>query len=449
MSKSAPASLYMCSASVNFETREEKESIAEELEDGADKKDKDDLNEKGHVSNTSTLFSIICVVAGTGILAIAHALSRSGWIGLLFLFTSAVMSHYTGVLLIRCLYAIPGKRLTGYADIGYAAFGKPGSIIGFLFSQLMLFLTPTIYIMMASENLSQILMDYELVWFHRRTCVWMLCILVGIPFFCVRHMKDVSYLRQPTQTKVLMKSCDRHRYQHFAASMATVCFILIVCIISDMKKAPGTNHAVVVPQNLPMTFSTFSFSYCGHVIYPHLEQSMRMPKRWPQVLLVSTCTISLFYFTIGCIGYWVYGDQVESPIYASLPSNAAQHVAMLVMTLHALLTVPFYLYVFTLPFEGQRRQKWKRLMMRAAEMVGCGLVAILVPFRFSDLMNLVGTLVTDILTFVLPILFYIKLKPQLQWYDWMMCLLTVSMGIFCGAFGTLDAIQVMMSHVTH
>lgn len=48
-----------------------------------------------------------CVVAGTGILAIAHALSRSGWIGLLFLFTSAVMSHYTGVLLIRCLYAIP------------------------------------------------------------------------------------------------------------------------------------------------------------------------------------------------------------------------------------------------------------------------------------------------------------------------------------------------------
>ncbi|CEJ01262.1 hypothetical protein RMCBS344292_15296 [Rhizopus microsporus] len=178
-----------------------------ELEDGADKNDKDDLNEKGHVSNTSTLFSIICVVAGTGILAIAHALSRSGWIGLLFLFTSAVMSHYTGVLLIRCLYAIPGKRLTGYADIGYAAFGKPGSIIGFLFSQLMLFLTPTIYIMMASENLSQILMDYELVWFHRRTCVWMLCILVGIPFFCVRHMKDVSYLRQPTQTTCVWMLC--------------------------------------------------------------------------------------------------------------------------------------------------------------------------------------------------------------------------------------------------
>lgn len=59
MSKSAPASLYMCSASVNLETREEKESIVEELEDGADKNDKVDLNEKGHVSNTSTLFSIM------------------------------------------------------------------------------------------------------------------------------------------------------------------------------------------------------------------------------------------------------------------------------------------------------------------------------------------------------------------------------------------------------
>jgi hypothetical protein len=48
--------------------------------------------------------SFSCVVAGSGILAIAHALSQSGWIGLVFLFLSACMSQFTGIILIKCLY---------------------------------------------------------------------------------------------------------------------------------------------------------------------------------------------------------------------------------------------------------------------------------------------------------------------------------------------------------
>lgn len=50
-------------------------------------------------------FYTSCVVAGTGILAIAHALSQSGWIGLLYLIASACMSHFTGIILIKCLYS--------------------------------------------------------------------------------------------------------------------------------------------------------------------------------------------------------------------------------------------------------------------------------------------------------------------------------------------------------
>lgn len=44
------------------------------------------------------------MVAGTGALGIPHALSRSGWIGLVFLGLSAVMAQFSGCLLIRCLY---------------------------------------------------------------------------------------------------------------------------------------------------------------------------------------------------------------------------------------------------------------------------------------------------------------------------------------------------------
>ena len=64
---------------------------------------------------------------------------------------------------------------------------------------------------------------------------------------------------------------------------------------------------------------TFSFSYCGHVFYPHLEVSMKTPSRWPKVLLVSTCVIGLMYLVMGFTCYLVYGQAVVSPIYRSLP----------------------------------------------------------------------------------------------------------------------------------
>lgn len=134
-------------------------------------------------------------MAGTGILAIAHALSRSGWIGLLFLISSAFMSQFTGIILIKCLYAVQHDRLKDYADIGLAAFGKPGQIIGYFFSQSMLFLTPTIYVILASQNISDILTHYGFIWLDTKTCIWIIAVIIGIPFILVRNMKDVSFLR--------------------------------------------------------------------------------------------------------------------------------------------------------------------------------------------------------------------------------------------------------------
>lgn len=154
------------------------------------------------------------MVAGTGILAIAHALSKSGWVGLLFLILSASMSQFTGIILIKCLYTekyvvtlvfwflldrllylLRYGRLKDYADIGLAAFGRPGQVIGWLFSQTFLFLTPTIYIILASDNISEILTQYGFVWLGRKACVWIIATIIGVPFILVRNMKDVSFFR--------------------------------------------------------------------------------------------------------------------------------------------------------------------------------------------------------------------------------------------------------------
>ncbi|GAA5803189.1 hypothetical protein HPULCUR_008665 [Helicostylum pulchrum] len=232
--------------------------------------------EERNVSNASTLSSII-----------------------------AFMSQFTGIILIKCLYAVQHDRLKDYADIGLAAFGKPGQIIGYFFSQSMLFLTPTIYIILASQNISDILTHYGFIWLDTKTCIWIIAVIVGIPFILVRNMKDVYFLST-------------------FASMATVCLLLMVCVASMANFSEQTelvHHDFAIPRKIPIAFSTFSFSYCGHVIYPHLEASMVTPKRWSKVLLVATCVISIMYLTMGVVCYFVFGDTAQSPIYKSLSTD--------------------------------------------------------------------------------------------------------------------------------
>jgi amino acid permease len=213
------------------------------------------------------------------------------------------------------------------------------------------------------------------------------------------------------------------------------------------EKIHAVNHDIAIPKNIPIAFSTFSFSYCGHVIYPHLEASMITPKRWSKVLLVSTCVISIMYFTMCLVCYLVFGDQVQSPVYKSLPIGSSQNVAMFVITAHVILVIPFYLYVFTarieswLKIENANSSNLKRITVRIGQVIVCGIFAMFIPY-FSDFMALVGSILSDTLSFVLPSIFWLKLnwyRNQKTDYEAIACFIVAMVGVFCATFGTIDA----------
>ena len=66
------------------------------------------------------------MLCGVGILSTPYAAKEGGWLGLIILFTFAVLSFYTGLLLRQCLDSAPG--LETYPDIGQAAFGTAGRV---------------------------------------------------------------------------------------------------------------------------------------------------------------------------------------------------------------------------------------------------------------------------------------------------------------------------------
>ncbi|CAG8710964.1 1986_t:CDS:2, partial [Acaulospora morrowiae] len=96
-------------------------------------------NEKA--SNFSAIINIICVVAGSGILVIPYAIQLGGWISVIFLILSAIMTVYANNKLIEALYLNkypedipahvalkrnPKGRRNSLLELAYDAYGNIG-----------------------------------------------------------------------------------------------------------------------------------------------------------------------------------------------------------------------------------------------------------------------------------------------------------------------------------
>ncbi|KAI7892474.1 transmembrane amino acid transporter protein-domain-containing protein [Mucor mucedo] len=393
-----------------------------------------DINREHAGSTKMAYFNIVCVVAGTGTLGLPVALKQGGWIGLFILFLSWSMSVYTGIILIRCLYANGKARLTTYKEVATTAFGPIGGWVTFFFNAWILLGAPVLYMVLAGTNLNQLCEGTAGEIGHVPWTI-ICCVIVAIPFILVKTMKEVAWMSA------------------FGA-LATVVVVLIVLVMAAIDKPNqiDVQHNSVVWDMFPIALSTISFSFGGNVVYPHVEASMKNPRDWPKAVGAGLSTCAAMYFVTAISGYLVYGQRVLSPIYDSIPPNAAQVVAIVVITLHVLMAAPILTTSFSLDIEEmcnitvERYGKVKEFIIRAciriATIVVIGVIACVVP-HFGELMSLIGSFANCALIFIFPVVFYLKLtgvrnKP---FYELAWCFLVVLLGLVGLVFGTIESIK--------
>ncbi|KAG1465475.1 hypothetical protein G6F56_004878 [Rhizopus delemar] len=397
-----------------------------------------DVNRDHAGSSFLAYFNVVCVVAGTGTLGLPYALRLGGWIGIFILFLSWSMSVYTGVLLIRCLYANGKQRLLSYKEIATSCFGAIGGWVTFFFSAWITLGAPVLYMVLAGSNLSQLCEGTK---GDIGTVPWSIicCTVVAIPFILVKSMKEVAWMSA-------------------MGALATVIVVIIVIVIAciDLQTIPQAHHDSVIWNKFPIALSTISFSFGGNAVYPHVEASMKKPQQWPRAIAAGLTTCAILYLITAVPGYYVYGDQAQSPIYNSISDGVPKIIAIVVMTFHVMSATPILLTSFALDVEemlnvtverfGKIKEFLIRAIIRILIMVFVGVIGAVVP-HFGDLMSLIGAFANCGLIFIFPVLFYLKLtgirnKPiyQLAW-----CALTVLLGVVGLIFGTIEAIEALIA----
>ncbi|KAJ3117140.1 hypothetical protein HDU96_007803 [Phlyctochytrium bullatum] len=396
-------------------------------------------------SVSEAVYHIICVIAGSGVLQLPYALNQSGWVGVLIILFSAWANQYSGMLLVKCLYANGSERLKGFPHVGKKAFGKRGKILVEVLNSVMLLGVPIVYLILSGMNF-EILFGY----FDTRGWIIFSAALVTIPFLIYKTLKEIAILSA---------------FGVFA-TIVVIVTVLSYAIIDIPKNSGKVTHKLIDFARFPSALGSISFSYAGNFVYPEVESSMADPSKFPLVLTLSMTIISAMYLSTAVLGYAAYGSTTVSPILNNLPEGPIAKFAIAVITLHVLFAIPVLITTFSLEMErrlgigkdaagGKAAEGTLRTLLRLAIVFGITGLAMAVPF-FADFMTLLGAIANtntanafrenQNLIFVFPVLFDFALfgfraRPL---REKAIGILILMVGIYGGVIGGWEAIRALI-----
>ncbi|KAF9084257.1 hypothetical protein BGX23_010684 [Mortierella sp. AD031] len=389
-------------------------------------------------SNFLAYANVVCVVAGTGTLGLPYALKLGGWIGVGILLLSLLMSIYTAILLMKCLYYNGKYRLSSYQEIGRAAYGRVGLVAVWFFHTSIVLGAPIMYMILAGVEMNGLVKSSAI---SEKAWIWICAAIVAVPFVAMKTLKEVAVMS-------------------VFGALATVVLVIVAVrgSIMDMNnnnpEYANIYHNNVVLANLPTTIASISICFGGNVVYMHVEEAMRYPKSWNRVVAAALATCSVLYIATAVPGYLAYGSEAKSPILANLPKDIFTKIGTIFIIVHVILAAPILLTSFALEFErlvdvtvarrGKVMERVYRSIIRLIVIGVCGGIACTVPF-FGEFLSLLGALGNCSLIFVLPIIFYFKLIGwrQMKYYELAWCAFIVIVGVISAVIGSIDAIKAL------
>ncbi|KAL3523489.1 hypothetical protein ACH5RR_016323 [Cinchona calisaya] len=386
------------------------------------------------------------VLCGVGILSTPYAVKQGGWAGLSILFIFALLSYYTGILLRSCLDSEPG--LETYPDIGQAAFGTVGRIAISIILYVELYACCVEYIILESDNLSSLFPNAHLSFggleLNSHHLFALLTALTVLPTVWLKDLSVLSYISA-------------------GGVIASVLVVFCLCWVGLVDKVGFEPKGTLLNlSNLPVAIGLYGYCYSGHAVFPNIYTSMEKPSQFPAVLLASFGICTVMYAGVAILGYLVFGESIESQFTLNLPQDLiaskiavwttdGKHTAETVKiyrNTYALTMTPVAMCLEELIPANHIKSQIYSILIRTALVISTLIVGLSVPF-FGLVMALIGSLLTMLVTLILPCACYLRvLKGKTNQFQVSACILIMVVGSISSAFGTYSAISKIVDNLS-
>jgi len=266
---------------------------------------------------------MIADVVGVGVLMLASAIAKLGWIpGLIMLVGFFPLNAYTGILLSRTRQLLPKSVTMG--DMARYTYGMWFMYIvgGYVYANMFFILGD--YLIVTGQSLGMIFYDV-----HICKPVWMaiaaVCILPLMQFS--RTLHNASFL------------C----WFNMASITISVMIAVVYMIIEGREAMIGDSYTELVASNLTIqsffgAMSSFVFAYSGQFMYLELMSEMKNPSQFPKAFFIAGPYQLFMYSMVACVGYHYKGVAVSGFIINNIPFGIAYRVSAVFLFLHMLVT---------------------------------------------------------------------------------------------------------------
>ncbi|XP_074309322.1 amino acid transporter AVT1C-like [Silene latifolia] len=375
------------------------------------------------------------VLCGVGILSAPYAVKQGGWLSLIILLVFAVLSFYTGLLLRYCLDSAP--ELETYPDIGQAAFGRIGRIAISIILYAELYASCVEYIILESDNLSSLFPSAHLTVFGLELQAHHLFALAAtlaiLPTCWLRDLSILSYISA-------------------GGVIASVLVVLCLFWVGLVDKVDfAGNGSVLNVSSLPVAIGLYGFLYSGHAVFPNIYSSMANQNQYPAVLLTSFGITTLLCGGAAVLGYLMFGESTQSQFTLNMPSNlVASKLAVWTtvvnpFTKYALTISPVAMCLEELIPSRHLKSHLYPILIRTALVLSSLVVGLCIPF-FGLVMALIGSLLTMLVTLILPCACYLSiLRDKVTRIQVSICVVVIAIGTVSSAFGTYSALSAIIN----
>lgn len=196
--------------------------------------------------------------------------------------------------------------------------------------------------------------------------------------------------------------------------------------------------------SFPTSLGIIVFSYTSQIFLPTLENNMRHPSQFNEMLFLSHVVAAIFKTGFALIGFLTWQEQTSEVVTNNLPTQELRLVINLTLAAKALLSYPLPYFAaceLILPKFSLCNDitTWKTITARIIIILSTLVLALCIP-HFAQLMGLIGSITGVFLSLVWPCYFYLYLKgSSLPWKIILSNVAIILFGFLCTFSGIIDS----------
>lgn len=292
----------------------------------------------GGASVSSSVYNVLNVYVGLGLLSKPYAIAEGGWLSLAALALLCFMANLTGKLIVRGFAKLP-REDQSYASLGEKAFGPAGRWIVSIVVTLEFFGALMVVLIFVWKNTLILWSPAGMPPVVAEVTVALVTTLAATPTVWALDFAEMSAIGLiGVVASVLIVGVTVAMacvyYFGFSAALGATGGSVHGSLASAATTPPPIPLPLIA-DGFPMAIGIFILSLGGHAALPGIYASMAEQHKFDLMLDISLATMFVIYASVGLCGYLAYGWLRHEEVDVLITTNMARDpgLPVLVMTL--------------------------------------------------------------------------------------------------------------------